>query len=353
MMKKTIFAWALPLFLALLGLGVMLFPPEGLLEKEKRYPADSPSFSLQSGVMAAETEAWAADRLPLRDLWTGVNGLWVRLTGQGIDEEILVSKGTLTERPIVPDVQRIQKSLDALASVSASVGLECLLVAPPSAGYTRSGLPLPYPDDEIYSVCLSAPSLRTLDLRERFLQAPDPFYHTDPHWNAQGAYLAYTAVLEAWGMEALSQDAFTVTVADDFYGSCWTRAMLWLLPPERLEMWQAGALTVTLDGGEGHDGPFYPGHLHTMDAYSVFLDGNHGLTRIHNPSSKASGRLLVVKDSFGNALAPLLAAHFTETVLIDPRAFRDSILDLGRFDRFAAVFSLSSLNSFTSLAHLH
>lgn len=353
-MRKKIFAWLLPLSLLLLGLLTLLFASDALLQKEKRYPAPAPVLSFQRGETAEQAESWTADHLFGRDLWTGLCGLYLRLSGQGIDGEVLASPDALTERPIVWDWNRFAKNLAQIGAFADRMGMPCDLVAPPTAGSLRqSELPLVYTDDEALDRCLAAEGVRALDLRPLFRAAKDDLYLlTDPHWNAKGVYLAYQALCARWDMTPLPYEAFHTATADDFRGTCYNRSMLWLWPAEKLEMAEAPGLQVSTDGGSWHEGTLYPEHLHTPDAYSAYLDGNHGLTRIRNTALHDGTRLLMVKDSYGNALAPMLAAHFEETVLIDPRAYRGDMADLGSFDRLAAVFCLHSLNTFTFLARL-
>ena len=50
--------------------------------------------------------------------------------------------------------------------------------------------------------------------------------------------------------------------------------------------------------------------LKTRDEYRVFLDGNHGLTRIVNPQADSGGKLLIIKDSYAHCFAPFAALHF-------------------------------------------
>jgi hypothetical protein len=57
--------------------------------------------------------------------------------------------------------------------------------------------------------------------------------------------------------------------------------------------------------------------LEKKDKYSVFTGGNHPLLTIRK-SGEQRKTLLLVKDSFANAVVPLLARHF-DLVIYDPR----------------------------------
>ena len=87
----------------------------------------------------------------------------------------------------------------------------------------------------------------------------------------------------------------------------------------------------------------------------MFLDGNHGLTDINNQDQPSGRKLLVLKDSFGNSLVPLLLPHFSRIMVIDLRAYRGSVLNLIKeegYDQLLAVYALRSLASDTNFAWL-
>ena len=58
--------------------------------------------------------------------------------------------------------------------------------------------------------------------------------------------------------------------------------------------------------------------------YLTFLGGDNPLMRIVT-TCKNGHRVLVVKDSFGNAFVPFLSAHYEEVYVLDPRSACTSI----------------------------
>ena len=61
--------------------------------------------------------------------------------------------------------------------------------------------------------------------------------------------------------------------------------------------------------------------LSSPEPYAVYLKGNQALTEIRNESLEG-GTLLVLKDSYGNAMIPFLANHFETIYVIDQRYWR-------------------------------
>jgi len=59
--------------------------------------------------------------------------------------------------------------------------------------------------------------------------------------------------------------------------------------------------------------------LGTVDSYELFFGGNSPLIFIENPACTTGDRLILFRDSFGSAIAPLLAKEYSQVVLVDLR----------------------------------
>ena len=120
-----------------------------------------------------------------------------------------------------------------------------------------------------------------------------------------------------------------MTSYDGFYGTDWSGSGYWLVPPDKVEVWDAGlSPTVTItDGGtepKVSNDLFYLSHLENLDKYPIFLDGNHSLVTIHNPEA-TGGNLLIIRDSYAHCLSTFLAADYQNIYLIDMRYYRQSV----------------------------
>jgi hypothetical protein len=84
--------------------------------------------------------------------------------------------------------------------------------------------------------------------------------------------------------------------------------------------------------------------LQTKDKYSAFLGGNQPLCVLRNPEGK--GKLLVIRDSYSDALAPFLALHFEEVHLLDPRYYRYSAAKYAQDNGLEAIAVVYSAPNF-------
>lgn len=174
--------------------------------------------------------------------------------------------------------------------------------------------------------------VRMLPVQQIFEGRPELYYNTDHHWTSRGAYDAYACYMNALGRDL--RTSYSVTTVDGFRGSTYARSALWLTPAESMELWQGSeGLTVTNGETEGtHTGIFYEERLTSADMYTVFLDGNHSLVRVKNPGKE--GKLLVIRDSYGNCLGGFLAESYGEVVLVDLRYYRRPVSELVREEQF-------------------
>ena len=75
--------------------------------------------------------------------------------------------------------------------------------------------------------------------------------------------------------------------------------------------------------GKEEDASLYDrSYLSKKDKYSSFLGGNQPLCVIRNEAVGDGSKLLLVRDSYSDALAPFLAQRFSEVHLLDLRYYR-------------------------------
>ena len=67
--------------------------------------------------------------------------------------------------------------------------------------------------------------------------------------------------------------------------------------------------------------------LTSRDLYDVFLSGSKSLLAIENPNAKSDRELLIFRDSFGSAIAPLLVSDYAKVTLVDIRYIQIDMLE--------------------------
>ena len=159
-----------------------------------------------------------------------------------------------------------------------------------------------------------------------FMENPDTlslYYRTDHHRTAQGAYNIYVEICESLKITPYSEEYFSKQkVCSDFYGTAFQRSCLpkKAVTPDAIELWRYSGdneVKITVhDTNKSFEGFYRLEKLEAVDKYAVLLGGNYAHASVYSSAEKPS--LLIIKDSFANAVIPFLSLHFNID-LIDPR----------------------------------
>ena len=177
------------------------------------------------------------------------------------------------------------------------------------------------------------------------------YYRTDHHWTALGAYYGYTGFADAAGLEAVPLDSYKNNEARDYLGYISTvnpyetvnknpDTVVYYIPPVKTDM------KVFYYDKETSEKKSYNGDVinkkYTMldQKYGIFLGGDSALSVIKT-DAETDKKIMVIKDSYGNAFVPFLTPHYSEIYVVDPRHYKDSIVDLVNENEIGEVMFLN------------
>ena len=102
------------------------------------------------------------------------------------------------------------------------------------------------------------------------------------------------------------------------------------VPAEEITAWyKLPNRHVPYNGGQYETDSIYERkYLDGSDQYAVFLNSNQAQTVIEG--SGKSGRLLLIKDSYGNTFSQFPAEDYAEVHMIDPRFFKDDVVEYAK-----------------------
>lgn len=341
-------------FLLTMAAGYLL-PKAAFSEMEKRYLAETPALrwdTLFSGEWGRQAEDYLTDHVAGRNIFVGINAYLELLAGRQHLKDVWLEEGKLLEAPVALDEKAISRNMKAINGFAEKLGQQVHLMVVPSAGWA-AGVE-GYTDAESLHTIYGAAGEKVspVPVEEVFRNKPELYYNTDHHWTSQGAYHGYAAFVETVSREVKPAEDFTVTVAENFQGSTYSRSALWLTPAESIELWKGSdGLTVTNgETEEVHQGIFYLDRLKEADKYTVFLDGNHSIVRVQNPAKE--GKLLVIRDSYSNCLGGFLAESYGEVVLVDLRYYRQAVSQLAMEEKFDDILVCYSCANFLTDTNL-
>ena len=156
----------------------------------------------------------------------------------------------------------------------------------------------------------------------------DIYFDTDTHWAPLGAFYAYEKFCEAAGVTPTTLDSFTKT-SSDFTGylAYVTSEDVLNNNPDTLDLYDPKynyTCEISYDGQYFEETDSLNSHDESL-GYAMYLHGDMGCVRITNHDLSTGRKLLVVKDSYGNAMGPFLGASFDEVHVADFRYFEGDL----------------------------
>lgn len=168
------------------------------------------------------------------------------------------------------------------------------------------------------------------------------YYRTDHHWTGLGAFYAAQAMVEAAGLPAATYEAYDwKTLEVPTLGSLSRMTQ----DPELAQLEDVTtypqprvAVQAVAYAGPRYDVPRKRAFLDpNAEGYLVYLGGDVPLMAAKT-EVKNGRRALLVKNSFGNPLGPLLLPHFEQVVVVDYRHYFGTIASLVKRFRITDVF---------------
>ena len=104
-------------------------------------------------------------------------------------------------------------------------------------------------------------------------------------------------------------------------------------------------MTSYFDGTPSEGSLYVDSYLSEKDKYSSFLGGNQPLCVIETEHTDAP-KLLLIRDSYSDSLAPFLSQNFSEIHLFDPRMNLNSIKTYAQENQIDQIVVLYSIPNF-------
>jgi hypothetical protein len=349
------------LFIFGFGIAQFVIADRDFSEQENRFLAGfkAPTLeTLKSGEFMEDFEDYIIDQFPLRDGWIKLKAWCEKTMGKQENNGVYLGtdKQTLFAQYTVPSFADFEKKVGYVNKLGANLNVPVYFALIPDKSFVWADrLPdnAPLVDDgtalEIAGSLVSD-DVNWIDLSDA-LSGDDVFYRTDHHWSTMGAYQGYNALMMAMNgkVTLLSTDDLTM-VSDRFYGTTYSSSGAGWVDPDEMYTWiPEGTYKVTwYREGKPEPGKLYDeSKLELKDKYSMFLGGNQPLCVIENENSDG-GKLLVIRDSYSDSLAPFLGLDYSEVHLWDLRYNRTSlkqyILQNG-IDQVLVIYSNSNFAS--------
>ncbi len=373
--SDILLVFILAAFVFAVAVCVWAIPHKDFSEDENRYLATAGDIDfiedLKSGKLTSEIADIYSDQFPLRRALVEIKAILELASFKHENNGVILGKdGALLDKLeyTAEDELTVKENLDSIARfydvLSKKNCRVSFALAPRSIDVLEEYLPAFYSPERNGSVkkLLDSSMLSYTDLEAAIEENGDEYvwFLTDHHWTPLGAYYAYTALAEQLGFDSFALADFeSEMVSESFFGTTYSKAGIYSVPPDKITLLRYAGdeifkITNPETGEVILEGFYDYSKLDTKDKYSVFLGGDYGHINISNGGEKE--RLLVIKDSYFDSLAPFLARHFALDV-IDLRYYSGSVAEyvsLSGADRILILCgadSLATSSVFTQLEY--
>lgn len=357
---KKITIYIIGIFAAGMFLFAIVSPQNEISISERRKLQQFPKFSLEtvfSGEFMEKFETYAAEQFPLREKWRQIKAAIVlNVFNQSDNNELYVLDNhavkieyPLNEKAVQRAVDLFQKiQTDYLSEKNCNVYYSVI----PDKNYFSGEEYLRMDYEKMFSILEeNLQEMTYIDIVD-LLELED-YYNTDPHWKQE----CLIDVAEKIGQEMgvmIEANYQTQTLDAPFYGTYYGQAALPLKADKLQYLTNVQLNNCTMYDFENQkEMKIYDMEkANGLDPYELFLSGSISLLEIQNPDAKTGKKLVIFRDSFGSAIAPLLIKEYETITLIDIRYISSSyaaqLVDFENTD-VLFLYSTSVLNNSETL----
>lgn len=320
--KKITYTLSMILLLILVFLFFIL-PKNSFSPLENRALSKRPVWSLEtlwSGSYTHAIDTYIEDHFPLRTIFIKINALLESIMNRTEKNDVLIGKDGFLFEIGSESAQNIKFNLESIDAFVKNLDVTFLLVPNSSRVYTEK-LPIGYTAGTGYQEILNFPleNINFTEILPELLAKKNEklYYRSDHHWTNLGAEIAYIKLMEHWGLE---RKQLPEEIYPNFLGSYYAKTLSNRTHAENFSYWVQTKASYSIEGKAS--AWVNEDKLKSNDKYAALMNGNPARAEI---LGNGEGKLLIFKDSYANALLPLLAENFASIEIVDLRYFSGNI----------------------------
>lgn len=346
------------LFFALFSLWAVFRPADTFSDSERRALKQFPQLSYQTvltGSFMQNFEGYTQDQFPMREAFRSIKAqvagnVFLRGDNNGIFEK----DGVLSKLDYPLREESVDRAAERFRFVYekylADKNVNAYLAVIPDKNTflaKENGYPAIDYDALYKRIYEKTDFLKPIELRGTV--SLEDFYSTDTHLRQENLLPLAKKLLEGMGTE-MNAEYETVTLPHPFRGVYYGQSAL-NPKPDTLKYLTNEVLEncKVFDYQNNREIFVYDTEKATgKDPYELFLSGPLSLVTVENPNAETDKELILFRDSFGSAIAPLLAEDYRKITLVDIRYLHPMLL--GSFIQFDSqdvlfLYSSSVLNN--------
>ena len=335
-------------------------PDTEFSESERRALAATPEISVSSiagGSFMKDFESYTTDQFPLRDGFRSVKSLFARFVLRKLEDNgLFIAQGHLSKI----DSEENQSMMEHAANKFNFIYEKYMKdkntniyfsIIPDKNRFIAKKNGYPALDYEGFEerMRLKLPFMKYIDVSN--LLSADDYYRTDTHWKQENIVDIAEKFAQEMGRDVKAE--YKVNTLDNpFYGVYYGQAGIPFKSDTIKYLTNStidNCIVTYYDTGAPEKGDMYNmKKAYSKDPYEMFLSGAKPLITIENPDAKEEKHLVMIRDSFGSSLAPLLSQGYSKVTVVDIRYIQSSFL--GNFVDFEDtdvlfIYSTALLNN--------
>ncbi len=264
----------------------------------------------------------------------------------------IVGSNPTQERKYAENVNKFADAVEGIATVYSMVIPKAFVIyGEDSPNYKNSAQKAA---QSLYNIRDNLDGVKNVDVYPTLKAHKDEeiYLRTDHHWSAYGAFYAAQELSKVAGVDFADLSTYTVNVKEGFIGSMkGFTGSHWIITsnPENFVTLIPSASYTSEQCNYSFNNPVAHDIFYNKSNYLGFIGGDSYNFKIKSQSCTNGRKLFIIKDSYGNALAPFFMNSFEEIYIADLRYLSTNavqfIKDNGITDVVFAMCSYSALGS--------
>ena len=313
------------------------FEPVVYSSLEKRPMAQFPEDITWEGIVDKTVidgfEDYTVDQFPLREFFRYIKAHFAMdVVGLKENNGYIVENGSIGQLTTEFSEDKVEYSIGRLVGMynmylKDNGGNKYVCIVPDKNYYFGKDYGYPTADYEglVNDVKEALPDMEYIDIFDDLTL--DSYYKTDWHWNQKELLGVLDTLGKEMGFADRLSGVYTENVLEDYRGGYWDMSGLYPVKAENMTYLTndvLNACTVYDKAENVTTGLYNPALYESYTQYDFFLSAGEGgfrsIQRIDNPNATTDKELIVVRDSFGSSLIPLMAEGYKTIHVVDIRS---------------------------------
>ena len=301
-------------------------------------------FSLRSGDFTKKFEAYCKDQFIFKDALVGARSKLDYTLGKREFNNVYIGTDKNYYEKYIYDEKKVDKFIKYVNDID--VKDKYIAICPDKGEVYRERLPkgATFSDEtKVLARYKNEIEGKYIDLYKLMSEHKDEyiFYKSDHHWR-EGAYLAYKELASSMDLEEMN--TIEKVTCNNFRGSLDSKSSYYNSAVDEILFYlPKNYESIKVKGDDKEIKVLDKDEFKNKDKYKALFSGNYGLVEIEgNPDSDKT--LLIVKDSFANAVASLFTNEYKTIYMVDKRFFSQKINNFIKENDIDTCLVLGSVN---------